>query len=151
VAAEHSEPFTVMESTLFPLMPLPPVVTVSSVEFERFPVAAVMVVVPTAIATALPFEPAAFPIVATDGVDELHVTDAVRSCVEESEYVPKAINCSLAPMERLEFFGVTEMDTRVPGPALDPPPPPLQPGITAMNRNRDNSLFNVIDADSGRD
>jgi hypothetical protein len=74
-----------MESTLFPVMPLPPVVTFSVVKPEMLPDAAVIVVVPTAMAAAIPFEPAAFLIVAKDGADELQVTDVVRSLVELSE------------------------------------------------------------------
>jgi hypothetical protein len=57
------------------------------------PDAAVIVVVPAAIAVARPFEPVALLMAATAVLDELQVTAVVRFCVELSEYVPVAVNC----------------------------------------------------------
>ena len=49
-------------------------------------------------------------IVATEGVAEAHVTWLVRFCVELSEYVPVAVNCSVPPLRDLGFAGVTAID-----------------------------------------
>ncbi len=61
------------------------VVTVSVVEFETLPDVAVIVVVPAATGVASPLEPAVLLIVATEGSDELHVTDEVRFAFVPSE------------------------------------------------------------------
>jgi len=82
VAVEQSEPFTVMESTLFPsLVP----VTFSVVEREMLPDVAVIVVVPAAMEMAIPFDPAELLMVATDSAEELQVTDVVMSFALLSE------------------------------------------------------------------
>ncbi len=52
-------------------------------------------------------------IVATDVVAEAHVTWLVRSCVELSEYVPVAVNCSVRPLAMLGLAGVTAIDSNV--------------------------------------
>ena len=49
------------------------------------PDTAVIVVAPAATETALPLEPEALLMVATEGADELHVTDAVRFWLLPSE------------------------------------------------------------------
>ena len=54
---------------------------------------AVIVVEPTATLVARPGEPAPLPIAAVAGVDDAHVTAAVRSCVLLSLNVPVAVNC----------------------------------------------------------
>jgi hypothetical protein len=153
VLAEHSEPFTVMERTLFPVMPPPPAVTFSVVKPEMLPDAAVIVVVPAAIEAALPFEPAVLLIVATDISDEVQVTDVVRSFVEWSEYEPVAANCLLVPIEMLGFGGATVIDTSVFGAGTGPElePPPLQPVISATIRIKSGPLLDIIDAYSLRD
>jgi hypothetical protein len=69
------------------------VVTVSVVDAETPPTAAVIVVIPAATAVALPLEPAALLMVATAVSDEVQVADVVTSCVLLSEYVPVAVNC----------------------------------------------------------
>ena len=46
--------------------------------------AAVMVVVPTAIAVARPLSGRMLPTVATDGLDEVHCAELVRSLVDPS-------------------------------------------------------------------
>jgi hypothetical protein len=90
-------------------------VTVSVVEPEMVPDAALMVAVPAVRAEADPLEPAALLTVATAALDELQVADAVRSWVELSAYLPVAVNWRLVPLAMLGFAGVTEMDTSVAG------------------------------------
>ncbi|HXO05101.1 MAG TPA: hypothetical protein VN884_05670 [Candidatus Sulfotelmatobacter sp.] len=65
--------------------------------------------VPAANAVASP--PAA--IVATLVVCELHVTELVKFCVELSEKVPVAVNCSVLPFAIDGLAGVTAIDTNV--------------------------------------
>ena len=65
----------------------------------------VLVPVPTAVANP----PAA--IVATVVVAELQVAVPVRFCVELSENVPVAVNCSVVPFTIEGFAGVTAIDT----------------------------------------
>ena len=57
------------------------VTTVRVVEPEMFPEVAVIVVIPAATAVAIPFDPAALLIVATEPAEELQITDAVMSFV----------------------------------------------------------------------
>jgi hypothetical protein len=90
VFGEQSDPFTVMDNTLFatPPVPAPPVpaaTTVSEVDPATPPDTAVIAVIPREIEVTAPCEPAVLLIVATDGFEELQVTDAVRSFVELSE------------------------------------------------------------------
>ena len=61
------------------------VVTVRVVDAETPPTAAVIVVAPAAIAVALPLEPAALLMVATEVSDDVQLADVVRSCVLPSE------------------------------------------------------------------
>jgi hypothetical protein len=68
-------------------------VTVSVVDPETLPDAAVIVVVPAAADVANPLLPAALLMVATPVEEELQVTVFVRFCVVLSEYVPTAANC----------------------------------------------------------
>lgn len=94
---------------------------------------AVTVVVPTAIALAFPFEPAALLMIAFDVSEELQVTIAVKSWVELFESVPVAMNCWLVPAAMLELAGVTAIDTSV----IELPPPSPQPAsIKLMNSTR---------------
>lgn len=51
-------------------------------------------------------------IVATAGVEELHNTDPVMSCVLLSLNVPVAVNCDVVPVDIDPFAGVTASDTR---------------------------------------
>jgi hypothetical protein len=90
-------------------------VTVSVVEPETLPDAAVIVVEPAVTEVASPLEPAALLIVATPVDDVLHVTEVDRSCVVLSEYVPVAVKRCVVPKAMLGFFGVTAIDTRVAG------------------------------------
>ena len=68
-------------------------VTVSVVDPEIVPDMAAMVVEPVARAVAKPIEFAVLLMVPTAELEELHVTEAVRSCVVPSENVPVARNC----------------------------------------------------------
>jgi hypothetical protein len=92
-------------------MPLPVTVTVAVP--ETLPDVAVIVVEPPATAVAKPLDPAALLILATDAVDEFHVTDVVRFCVELSEYVPVAVNCCDAPCAMVGLVGVIARETSV--------------------------------------
>jgi hypothetical protein len=74
---------------------------------------AVIVVEPVATDVAMPAEAPALLMVATDGADELQVTDAVRFCVVLFEYVPVAVNCFVVPLAMLGLAGVTAMETSV--------------------------------------
>jgi hypothetical protein len=69
----------------------------------------VIVVDPAATEVAIPLA----VIVATEVLEELHVTEVVRFCVELLENVPVAVNCWVAPTAMLGVAGVTAMDTRV--------------------------------------
>jgi hypothetical protein len=52
-------------------------------------------------------------IVATVEGEELHVTEVVKFWVLLSEYVPVAVNCSVAPWVIVGFTGVTLSDVRI--------------------------------------
>lgn len=52
-------------------------------------------------------------MVATPGVEELHSTDAVMSCVLLSLKVPVAANCFVVPIAMLGLAGVTAIVTRL--------------------------------------
>ena len=60
-------------------------VTVRSVEFEKIPDLAMIVVQPAVTAVTSPFDPARLLTVATDFIEELQVADCVRSFVLPSE------------------------------------------------------------------
>src|SRR5690242_3054391 len=83
--------------------------TVSAVELLTAPNIAVMVVVPVERLVTKP----RFVIVATLGVEELHNTDCVTSCVELSLNVPVAANCFVALFGIEEFAGVIASETSV--------------------------------------
>lgn len=68
--------------------------TVREVVADKFPDSARIEELPD-VATAVA-KPSA-PMVATLALDELQVTDAVRSRVVWSEYRPVALNCCVAP------------------------------------------------------
>jgi hypothetical protein len=84
-------------------------VTVSSVVPSTAPEAASTLLVPVANPVANP--PA---VIVTTPVDcELQVTELVKFCVELSEKVPVAVNCSVLPFAIEGFAGVTATDTNV--------------------------------------
>jgi hypothetical protein len=90
-------------------------VTVSIVLPDTLPSVAVIVAVPAASALATPMLPAALLSVATDVFDELHVTAAVTSWVELSEYFPVAVKATVTPAGALGAVGVTSIVTSVAG------------------------------------
>jgi len=90
-------------------------VTVSVVEPATLPAVAMIVAVPAARQDVSPLEPAALLIVDTVAFEELQVTDAVRSCVVPSEYVPIAVNCLVVPFAFVGLDGLIEMDASVAG------------------------------------
>jgi hypothetical protein len=96
------------------------------------PLVAVMVADPAARAVAWPFVPAALLMAATEVVDELQVTEAVRSWVLASEKVPVAVNCWVVPTAILGFVGVTEMDWRVAVLTVRVVVPVLPPDVAVM-------------------
>jgi hypothetical protein len=73
------------------------------------PEAACILLVPAATAVASPPE----VIVATVVVCEVHIAMLVKFCVELSEKVPVAMNCSVAVIAIVGFAGVTAIDTSV--------------------------------------
>jgi hypothetical protein len=77
---------------------------------------AVMAVVPDATAVTRPLP----STVATDVSDEFQVTCVVISWVVPSEYVPKAVSCSVISAGTFGLAGVTYMETT---PDVDPPDP----------------------------
>ncbi len=72
---------------------------------------AVMVEVPGATPMTMPELPMATLTVATDGADEVHVTELVRFCVLPSANVPVAVYCIATCAGKLEATGVTAMDS----------------------------------------
>lgn len=68
-------------------------VTVKAVEPETDPEEAVMFVEPVARLVARPYVPLLLLMVATDALEELQCTVAVRSWVVRSVKVPVAANC----------------------------------------------------------
>jgi hypothetical protein len=89
--------------------------TVSKVDADTPPEVAEIVVEPAATEVARPMEPAALLTVATPVDEELQVTEAVRSWVVLSEYVPVAMNCRLVPFTMLGLVGVMSREIRVAG------------------------------------
>ncbi len=73
------------------------------------PSVARMVVVPAATPVARPVE----LIVAAAAFEDAHVTWLVRFCVLESEYVPVAVYCWVAPAVSVALAGVTAIDVSV--------------------------------------
>src|SRR5215469_5981205 len=70
-----------------------------------------MLVDPAPVAVARPCDPAVLLMVATPKFEEAQATDAVRSCVELSVYVPVAVNCCVNPFGMLATLGDTWIET----------------------------------------
>src|SRR6185437_13818669 len=77
---------------------------------------ALMVLVPLA-ATTVASPPAV--IVATEVVAEFHVTEPVMFETPPSLNVPVAVNCCVNPFAPVGFAGVTAIDCRAAGPAVN--------------------------------
>jgi hypothetical protein len=79
-------------------------------------------------------------IVATLALPELHVTDAVMSWLDPSEYWPAALNCCVSPAAREGVPGVTliELSVAAGGAVVvaPPPPPPEQAVIATASKRR---------------
>jgi len=125
--AEHSEPFTVMGSTLGALTDA----TVSVVEPEVPPKVAVIMVGPVE-----PVGDVAIPVLlmVIDVVDVLQVTCVVKSCAILSEYVPVAVNCCVvsARARILGLLGVTVMDCSVAEVTVTVVEPEVLPKVAVM-------------------
>lgn len=98
-------------------------VTVSEVDPDTLPEAAVTFVVPVESERANPFETTSLLMDATASFDRLHVTDAVMSRVVLSENTPVALNCWVVPSAILGSAGLTSRDRSAEG-GLSPPPQP---------------------------
>ena len=83
------------------------------VDEERVPKLAVIVAEPRVMAETNPFDPETLLMVATPVFCEVHVTEAVKSCVEPSENVPVAVSCNVVPGPMTGFEGATAIDERV--------------------------------------
>jgi hypothetical protein len=68
--------------------------------------------VPIETLVAKPSLPEALLTVATAGIEELHVTEPVRSWVVASLYVPVAVNCCVVPSAIEGAVGVTAIETK---------------------------------------
>jgi hypothetical protein len=88
-----------------------------------------MVVVPDAMVVAKPLP----SIAATDELEEVQVTCVVMSWVVPSEYMPKAVSCSVISAGSSELAGVIDMairlavepaDAELDSPESVPVPPP---------------------------
>src|SRR5215471_1429118 len=90
---------------------------------------AVIVVAPILKALASPLT----VIEAIPGADEVHDTDPVMSCIEESEKVPVAANCCAIPIEMLAFVGVTTMETTVAEVTVTVAEPVREPEVAEMD------------------
>jgi hypothetical protein len=75
----------------------------------------VIVVRPVAAEVAKPLEPAPLLTVATPPSEEFQVTNAVRSCVVLSEYVPVAVSCCAVPSAKIGLAGFIDRDTSAAG------------------------------------
>ncbi len=107
-------------------------VTVRVVDAVMLPDTAEIVVEPAATEEADPLEPAELLIVAAPELEELQVTDVVRSWVELSEKVPMAVNCSLVPLAMLGLVGVMARDTRVACVTVIVVDPDVPPDVAVM-------------------
>ena len=87
-----------------------------------------MVVVPTATAVARPL----LLTVATAVLEELQVTRAVISWLVQSEYVPVAANCWMAPTVMLGLTKVTDIEDRVGDVTVRVVPPEMLPEVAVM-------------------
>ncbi len=86
--------------------------TVSVAAFEVMPAdMAVIADVPMPAPKALPCEPAALLMLATEVLPEIHSALPVKSWVVLFVYVPIAVNCCVNPFAILGVSGVTAIDT----------------------------------------
>jgi hypothetical protein len=103
-------------------------VTVRVVDPATPPETACIVETPAVSAVARPEA----EMVATDGVADDQVTEAVRFCVLPSLKVPVAANCWVAFLVRVAFAGVTAMDFRVAPATVKDIEPAMVPELAVM-------------------
>jgi len=102
--------------------------TVRPVDPVMLPKAAVMVVLPAAPLVA---KPCAL-IVAAAGIEEVQTTLDVMFWVDESLYVPVAVNCLVVPTAMLELAGVTTIETNVAPVTVSEAVPLIDPEVAVM-------------------
>jgi len=107
-------------------------VTVSVVDPETLPIVAWIVVDPVAPDAARPSDPAVLLMRATSVLVEFHLTEAVRFCVEPSEKMPVAVNCSVVPSAMLGLVGVTSRVLSVAAVTAKVVDPDIAPDAAAM-------------------
>jgi hypothetical protein len=83
--------------------------TVRPVDPLTKPKTALIVLLPVATLVRRPW----LSMVAVAGLEEVHTTDPVTSCVLLSLNVPVAVNCLVVASAMLEFAGVTASDTKL--------------------------------------
>ena len=109
---------------------------------------AVTVAIPAATDAARPLEPAVLLTAATAASEELQVTDAVRSFLVLSEYIPVAVNCLVEPSGMLGLAGATSRETRAAGATATLPVP--QPAVKKSNRTPHIRRKNAFKAVNGK-
>ncbi len=102
-------------------------VTVTRVDPETEPEAALMFAAPAVTPVTNPFF-----TVATGFVSEDQVAEAVRSCVLPSVNVPVAVNCWVVPATREGFAGVTAIETKVAAVTVRVVVPLIEPEVAVM-------------------
>jgi hypothetical protein len=102
-----------------------PTVKVAAVEIE--PAVAVITAVPMALALASPA-----PLTPATLLDELHVTEPVRFCVEPSVYVPTAENCCVVPCGMESADGVMASETRAGAPIVKLALAEIEPALAVI-------------------
>src|SRR5262245_12710255 len=96
------------------------------------PLVALITEVPAATPVALPFEAAAFEIVAFAAVAEAQVTVAVRSCVVASVNVPVAVNWTFVVRLIVGVVGVTAIDASTAGVTVRVTMPTIVPVVAEI-------------------
>jgi len=71
-------------------------------------------------------------MVAAVVLDELQVTELVKSCVLLFRKVPVAVNCTVVPVATEPFAGVTAIDTRLVAVMLRPVEPVMEPCLAEI-------------------
>jgi hypothetical protein len=91
------------------------------------PAVAVIVAVPRALAAASPV-----PLTPATLLDELHVTEPARFCVEPSVYVPTAENCCVVPSGMESADGVMASDTSAGAPIVKLALAEIEPALAVI-------------------
>ena len=104
------------------------VVTFNTVDPAMLFTVALMLAVPTPTLLANPL----LLIVADDGVSELQLAVAVKSCVVPSVNVPVATNCCVVPNATVGLAGVTEIETSAAELTVNVVEPCTDPAVAVM-------------------